>query len=169
VRAPAAHHGAEPVDDTAGLDGLALTLRLLVELRERGARDLVAAELGEELLLRGQVEVLVALHLLPDALHVERDAVGRDPLVVRGLEHEARVRLVDEALAQVRDAALERVRGEDLVRQAREREVEEVFQLAVLEARRLGQPVPDLHEVRLERRGEVLQRRRADVVADHEQ
>jgi hypothetical protein len=36
---------------------------LLVELREGDGRDLIAAELGEQLLLCGEVEILVRLDL----------------------------------------------------------------------------------------------------------
>ena len=63
ARAPAAHHAAEPLDDLAGLDRTPLRLRVLGELRQRRRGDLVTTELGQQLLLGGEVEVFVRLNL----------------------------------------------------------------------------------------------------------
>lgn len=105
----------------------------------------------------------------PDTLHVERDAVRRDALVVRGLEHVVLALAIDEPAAERPDLILEFVSGEHLVRQAGEAQVEEIREAAVLQALWLRQAVPNPVQVRLERRGEVREWRRADVVADNEE
>lgn len=95
-----------------------------------------------------------------------RDAICGDALVVRRLEDVVLPLAIRETPSQIRDVRLELLRDEDLVRERGERHVEVVRQLGGREVVRLGNGVPDLQQVRRERRLQVLKRRLADVVAD---
>lgn len=105
----------------------------------------------------------------PDALHVERDAVRGDALVVRGLEDVVFPALVDKALPELLHLRLELVCGEDLVRQGGEGQVEVVRELAIFELRGLGEALPDLLHVSGEGCLEVGEGSGADVVSDDEE
>lgn len=141
---------------------------------ERGGGELAAAELGEELLLGREVEVLVRHDGVPDGAHVGADPIGRDPLVVLALEdgRPARTRTRTaagaraEALAQVGDLLLEELGLEQLVRQRDKVEVEEVVDPGRLEALGLAQAVPQPVQVGCECRAQVRERGRADVVTN---
>ncbi|KAI3480178.1 hypothetical protein L1887_57778 [Cichorium endivia] len=163
------HISAERVEDGAAFDVLAEVLDGGGEERKRSVGDLVAAELGEELLLGGEVEVLVGHDLLPDGLEVVRKAVGGDALVVLGLEDKVGVLVVDKAGAQRVDGLVELDGLEHLVRERGEHEVEEVGDLRRLEAFWLCEREPDLGEIGHDGGREILERCDADVVADDEE
>lgn len=160
---PLGEHPAETLDDLARLDRALDGLDVLAEGGDGDGGDLVAPELGQELLLGRDVEVGVRLDLFlaerasrhqhdlsscskrvdahPDALHVEGHAVDRNALVIRGLEDEVLPRAVDEALAQVLDGLFELLRQQDLVRKGGEGEVKVFRELAVLQSGGLRRPV----------------------------
>lgn len=105
----------------------------------------------------------------PDRAHVLAHSVRWDPLVVLLEEHVVLVLAIDESASERLDIALKLLGLEELVREGHEREVEEGCDLRVLEAGRLGEAVPETVEVREERRAEVREGSRANVVADHEE
>jgi hypothetical protein len=104
----------------------------------------------------------------PNVLHVERDTVCRNTLVVRGFEEVIRVALVGEALPQTQHRRLELLWNQDLVREGGEGEVEVVRELSVLQVVRLAEGIPYSVEIGHERRLKVSQGRLADVVSNDE-
>jgi hypothetical protein len=159
---------------------------LLIEFCECALREFVATELGKELLLSRQIEILVGLNLFlnevfaganismdriayPNALHVVRNTICGNALVVRGFEDVVVRAFLGEAPAQVNDFRLKLVRNKDLMREPGERKVEIIFELAVLELFRLGEALPNLMYILGKCRLEVVKRSRADVVADNEE
>jgi hypothetical protein len=104
----------------------------------------------------------------PDVLHVERDAICGNALVVRGFEEVIRIALVREAFPQALDFGLELLGNQDLVRQGGEREVKVVREFAFLQVIWLAEGVPYSVEIGNESCLEVGQGRLADVVSNDE-
>ena len=80
-----------------------------------GSRNLVTAELGKQLLLRRQIQVLVLQNLLPHALEVVWQTINGNPLVVLGLKHVLGVAAVNKAALQLCDAFIKLLRLQHLV------------------------------------------------------
>lgn len=135
---PLGHVLAQTGDHLAALDRAAHHLGASIEHLDDASSQLVATELGEQLLLCRKVQVLVGQHLLPDTLHVVAQAVGRDALVVARLEDVIGTRLVDETLSKLDDFGLELLRLVNLVGKHGKRQVEVRLELSAREVCRLS-------------------------------
>ena len=105
----------------------------------------------------------------PYSFHVHSYTISGNPLMVHRFEQIVALLLVPEPRAQVRHLRLKLVGDQDLMRQRRKVEVEVVGQLPVLQLVRLGEVVPNAEQVSRKRGAQVLQRGRANVVANDEE
>jgi len=107
-----------------------------VESDENFARNFVAAELGEELLLGGEIKVFVVDDLVPNALSIDRQTIGGNSPVIFWQEHPANKFLVfggsvtgRETSAELIDLLQELVGLENLVRESGKGKVKIIFDL----------------------------------------
>ena len=105
----------------------------------------------------------------PNSLHVERNTVCRDPLMIQRREDVVFPRFVVETPAELFRVALELVSGKDLVGERGKGQVKVVGQLFVLELWGLRQRFPDLLHVCRQGCLKVRERCGSDVVADDEE
>lgn len=105
----------------------------------------------------------------PNRAHVLRYSVGRDPLVILGLEDIALMLRIREPLPQSLDLRLKVLGLQELMRKGDESEVEESGNDAGFETGGLGEAVPEAVEVGGQGVLEVSEGGGADVVADDEE
>jgi hypothetical protein len=191
------HAHSQSLDQLAHSRRTAERLDGLDESSERDVGNFVASELSEKLLLSREIEILVgddgvlwrrdrkgkyksrrmetagsqrfdrSTH--PNRAHVLRDSIGRNPLVIFGLEDVALVLGIREPLPQSLDLRLKVVGLQELVREGDESEVEEGGDDTGFETSGLGETIPEAVEVGGEGVLEVGERGGADVVADDEE
>ncbi len=138
------HIGTERVEHRSALEQLAEILDERSKVAKGGVGDLVASELGQQLLLRRQIEVFVGHHLLPDRFEVVRQSVGGDTLVYSVLKTKLGSLGSTKRFRSTSDGLIEFGGLEDLVRESGEHEIEKVGDVGRFESFRFGEREPIL-------------------------
>lgn len=120
-------------------------------------------------MLRREIQILVCLDLLPDTLHVKRDTISGNALVVDWLEEVIWAALVYETCSQLLNLIFELVRRQDFVGQGCECQVKVVGEFAILEFIGFAEPLPDTCQISSKGCFEVRKRGNPDVVSNDEE
>jgi hypothetical protein len=152
-----------------------------VKVNQNFSRNLVATELSQKLLLGRQIQVLVVHNLVPNALSINGETIGRNSSVILGEEETTLELLVTvqtrfavsvssgEPRSKLLDLLGELISLKDLVRQGSKAKVEVVLDARTLEPLRLGDGRPNLSQVLNQGGSEVAQGCSAKMIANDEE